>query len=318
MVCAEIPGKKNRAKIALKTMEKILLGLMPSTTGFSSYNCLPSVEHCIGKQKLLGEYYAEAMSCELGIHDFGFINKLQIIACLLRAYIVLDDYAQDSFLQRDEDDFIRKWSQNVKHECMRLINDVGEDSESLWKEYEHIQQSSYKSFNGDRGLYWSIINKCALIFLPFSFRRLQIVRAASLRRSFERYLFLLQIMDDFQDIEEDLESKNLHNIFYHLIESNQLEAFLKNRCIVASELAIYLKSKVEGLKSDVRSDYLTSYYAAVMAKLTELAGMAVDASDMPLFSSDYEKIKLRADLCLLPSETSFDLSRFRAEFIHSV
>jgi hypothetical protein len=187
------------------------------------YKSFPSLEHCIGTNRILGTKTPLILEESLGILNKNYFSLLIRLSSLLRSYVVIDDYVKDT--PNLSNNIVKLTSiglNNIKNVCQKLILKSNGNS-NLFSEYIEIADKEFSTFNTSQP-YQSVINKCILFFLIF---RLPIYKKIKdviyVENKLKELLFSLQLMDDIVDIEEDYNSNCNHNIFTSGLNSNDIE-----------------------------------------------------------------------------------------------
>lgn len=194
--------------------EKLLFSLLPSDLPSSlEGHEVPSLSHCVGTGKLIGALYGTAIIEELGLSPMEAEPHLSELSVLLRAYIVLDDFARDHNIRVETCSPLHRSLINIRASCCKRLDVLCNNGEDLLHRYISEYEEAYSGFS-KVDIWQSIIKKCCLISLPFELDKMvDRSRNHIVRLSMMRYLFALQMMDDFQDMEEDLGAPRNHNIF---------------------------------------------------------------------------------------------------------
>ena len=167
------------------------------------------VLQCRGQGKLLGSDYAEIFF-ELTPLSRDERHRLQELCILLRTYVVIHDLIFDGNIDRhvfpgvtlaDELDF-------VSERIGETLHSFGKD-EQFW----HDAKSRYLKGQSEFDAYApfeSVFEKCSLLDVPFEVFD---CKGGKERRFVRSYLFMLQMIDDFADFEEDFNSTVKSNIW---------------------------------------------------------------------------------------------------------
>jgi hypothetical protein len=216
---------------------KYLIDTVPEIVAFvNRYASMPSLDHCVGKGKLIGSLYGKSIMEECIILDETHSDDLTVLSCLLRSYIVLDDYLKDSSVPISQERDIRFALKAIRDQSLEIVRRSDSDPIALWSKYSLVYESTFKYFDPER-IYQSIINKCYLAFLPFDLSFVRITdRCNDVRAFMMDYLFCLQLLDDFQDMEEDLCSSNNHNIFLQNLSHLEAEHIIRSRALIIRNL----------------------------------------------------------------------------------
>jgi hypothetical protein len=210
---------------------------------------LPSPSHCVGTGKLLGALLGRSISEEFQIEERSFKKTITQLSCLLRSYIVIDDFMKDSGVALADFPDVELWLKNISDDCIKLISSYTSDSSELWCRYLDTYQKAYISFD----YLWpfeSVVKKCNLIFLPFEFEPVVLHhRRTEVLESLKHYLFALQLIDDFQDMEEDQKAPKNHNLFVAGLEKEMVSLVANARSIIVRSLFGYIRENLSRLQS---------------------------------------------------------------------
>jgi len=198
---------------AVKTAEylaAILPAPWPSSLGGHT---TPSIEHSVGIGKLLGSDYGEALSDAFGISENEFVEQLTLLCSLMRAFIVIDDFARDHGLAATADRVIDSTKEAIVDDIKCRIAALSSNPEALWSKYVAQYEDACAEFPR-MSPYSAVGSKCAMVFLPFELDAIRgSPRLSSVRETLADYLFALQLLDDFRDMAEDQEQLVNHNLF---------------------------------------------------------------------------------------------------------
>lgn len=210
------------------------------------FEAIPSIDHCIGRGRLLGEKYAYSLAEAIPSICQQELPSLQNLCLLMRTFIVLDDYVKDSRPPPHICEWLREWLRGIAAAAIVQINDLGENGTTLWSKFKCIYESAYNSYSVIRP-FLAIQQKCAFLFLPFDLQMVYTDRKACqrFRAQISRYLFALQLLDDFHDMDEDLKSLRNHNLFTCKLEKSRAQLVLRNRTLLARSLLRYIAQNLE-------------------------------------------------------------------------
>lgn len=233
----------------MNNFETVFVDLMPKELGEDLYKgTIPSIYHCVGTDKLLGQFYGLAICKGCGIKDEQTITILTNLSMLFRAYIVLDDFVKDKAISGKRKDLIAQWLLNIEKNILLLSGYLEpKRGEKLWSEFLDKYNNAYYNFN-KKNIFSSIIDKCALIFIPFEFDLLKNCdKATSVKHIMEYYLFSLQLIDDFQDIEEDQKATKNHNLFLLNVSESNYKKVSNLKSQFLNPLLDFIKRNIEKL-----------------------------------------------------------------------
>ena len=211
--------------------------LQPDSKIFFQYG--PTLEHCIGKGKLLGEYYGDAL-CEIfKIRNSKINNDISELSMLMRSYIVIDDFLKDSNLKNNYNEFYINWLSNIEQKIIFFVSLYHQSPNELWLKYLKIYKDSYLFFDKNN-MFKSIINKCNFIFLPFDLNPFINFDTSKIKEIIEKYLFSLQLIDDFHDMEDDVQAPKNHNLYLAKIPNNFYKYIINCRPFFLKPLLNYI------------------------------------------------------------------------------
>ena len=143
--------------------EESLASLLPSDIP-SKFNgvSFPSLSHCVGTNKLIGDLYGTAIVEECGLRTDDVEPELSELSCLLRAYIVIDDFVKDHRINIQQYASLSWVLGNIKERCIKLISIFTPDASLFWDKCYSVYEEIYERFN-TCAIYDSIVHKCYLI-----------------------------------------------------------------------------------------------------------------------------------------------------------
>ncbi|TSA24628.1 hypothetical protein D4R71_06760 [bacterium] len=225
---------------------------------------IPNISHCTGEKKLLGENYGVALSEIFDISDSNIISKISELSILMRSYVVLDDFIRDNLYEND--DIYQTIKENIivlEKNIISNLNVILPNGESVWRKYLKIYNNTYLNYFS-YSPFCATINKCNMILIPF-----EIITSLKPNEEISKYikvisyyLFGLQLLDDFKDMDEDLVSKNNHNLFLSGLTSNNCRLIIDNRINILLPLLKYILYNFNYinsivLKNGILKDYIT-------------------------------------------------------------
>jgi hypothetical protein len=171
------------------------------------------IYHIIGTDRAFGIFFPEFFLYEIPEKKVSSFFKLFIAS---RAYLIAHDALKDEDRTNEIRDILRKSEPLFREECIKhLQNCIGENEtiEKIMNLRDEITNKAYSysfdkkvpdmDFACERVSYWYIVFD-ALDSLGVDTKKIQ--------RLFDLSLFLLQLADDFSDIEEDYKKKNNCNL----------------------------------------------------------------------------------------------------------
>ena len=256
----------------MNEVTKKIHNLRPHKHYDTDWNC-PSVDHCLGTDRLFGEYFVKAIDEILEIDSRDNYLKLDELGGFVRSYIVLDDYLRDdSFsINEVESDYVSEWILAIRLQCDKIIAELG-GKEDLLKNYIRTTQYFYETFT-THTLFDAVIGKCNLVWMAFEFdiyKNSDIVK--KLENDLKKYLFCLQLMDDLHDIEEDVISPFNHNLFVSTASSHDVEFVLASKPIVLSiviNIVIHTLNSIHFDGADTLNEFKKKMNAHAMKVLNE-------------------------------------------------
>ena len=285
-------------------------------------NSIPSISHCVGTGKLLGEYGGKALCQVCDIRDKKITESISLIAVFLRSFIVLDDFIRDNGLNISNIKNLQIWLDNIKKEIIRLLSMLTNDPVGLWTKYFSIYEKSYHHFDKDN-LYQSILEKCFLMFLPFELEPLQRSRKNEvLRKSMAYYLFSLQLIDDFHDMEEDLLSPKNHNLFLVSVSSEYYQDIINGKSALINAVLDYIEKNLKSLKN-LNNDIINDFFSH---SLSWIQKRKIEFSNLPfrvIFHDNYEEFRFNDEVVknLIPYlrvDHNINFEHIRAENMHTI
>jgi len=311
----------------MNNYQKILLQLSPKQPLPKKIKTisLPTLYHCIGNDKLIGQYYGEAIFEDIMLNNEKEMKrKLSILGVMLRAYIVIDDFMKDHKLLK-HNKYLTEWLDNIKDYLVDILNELCVMPNDLWSKYNNEYNAAYYNFNASN-IFLSIIKKCYLIYIPFS---LNIVKSkARSEKTFlfmKKYLFALQLLDDFQDMEEDINSPKNHNIFLSNIKTQYIETIIANKALLVPSLLFYIKRNLIEMLQDVRSNIIATFIHHNLKwidsqLLNTSYGVQIIHIDSPFITFDFNNILPEFMDNILKNDNTPKKKFFniRAENLHTV
>jgi hypothetical protein len=310
----------------MNNFENYLVSLIPNSFPISiSGFVVPNIHHCIGSGKLLGTKYAKAILEECGCNDLIGEKTLEHLCCLMRSYIVLDDFIKDSHLSSREADTIQVVLLNIESKSKHLIHNLCDDSAHLWDKYLKLYESAYINFD-KRNPFRSIINKCSFAFLPFELKLIQHVeRSHHTKEVIEYYLFALQLLDDFHDIEEDQHAPQNHNLFLLNVPIDRQLSMYSLRHIFAIPLLNYVDYEISNIITKLSGQILKEHIEKSLLWLRKikyhLSHLPMDSNIFPdtfkTFTFHHNDVLYKKSLTLKDDDSSY-IDAICAENMHTV
>jgi len=212
---------------------------------------IPTYSHCVGTGKLLGALLGKSIAEECEISEVLVEHNLTHLSCMLRSYIVLDDFLKDSGAKIKNFPGVELWLSNIADRCIELISEFMPDPVNIWSRHIDIYRRAYYSFDFSQP-FNSVIQKCNLIFLPFELEPVvSHSRCPRMLESMKNYLFALQLIDDFQDMEEDWQAPKNHNLFIAGLSRELVDVVMKGRSIFARALFTYIEQNMLSIQHNL-------------------------------------------------------------------
>jgi hypothetical protein len=278
----------------------------------------------VGSGKLFGEDYGYALSEVCGIQDPSFVADIVLLCSLMRAYIVIDDFARDEGLVDSEVVVIREAELNIAKEVKRLIALLDTEPDEIWHKYTAQYEDACRRFP-QLSPYAAVGAKCSLVFLPFELNAIRTSgHSVYVRKVVADYLFALQLLDDFCDMEEDQQSPLNHNLFLLRVREEDWESLTARRAHVASLLIKYISHELK--EQPVRSVGRRICYQMEMSlqwlrEVQEQLRNSLEIETSLVFPGDFEHFDFCAQPLLSmapPKHLDHDiLDKIRAENMHT-
>lgn len=265
----------------------ILLGLYPGVLPEEINGVvIPSMYHCAGTDKLIGQYYGKAIFEDILCDDKQLEEKISLLGVILRAYIVVDDFIKDNNITVKNDHVLQKWLENMQNYSIDLIGQLNDSPRTIWDSYFHEYGNAYYNFDSF-DIFNNIIKKCFLIFIPFSLEIISSYRRSEYTYDFmKNYLFALQLLDDFQDMEEDNIAPKNHNIFLSCIDSSQINIVIANKIQVAPSLLFFIKKNLMKYTKTIESKTILTFIKKNIKWIE---------NQLSKFDSDHHRIAIKGD-----------------------
>lgn len=227
--------------------KQYIKALFPSS--FNRIEEFPSLSQCVGTKRLWSYRLGEAFWKDSG----KIISKLPLenIAFLSRSYLVIDDFLKDENIDDRLYEIGSLWLKNIGTIIKREIIKAGGDPD----EFDQQLRICENAFNERKLLIpenaiKNAINKCEIFFNPYKLKSIALKNEVRDKRIefLENFFTVCQILDDFCDIEEDLNKEQNHNLFMTYLSQNYHNRVLPIRKIIAPSL---LKSISDFLLKDL-------------------------------------------------------------------
>jgi len=223
---------------------------------------IPNISHCIGEKKLLGENYGNALSEIFDISDNYIISKISDLSILMRSFVVLDDFVRDNLYSYDNKyKTIKENIIVIEKKIISILKTVLPQGESVWRKYLKIYNDTYLNYFSYSPFY-ATINKCNMILIPFEI--ISYLKPnkdiSKIKKVITYYLFGLQLLDDFKDMDEDITSKNNHNLFVSGLALNNCRLLIRNRSYILLPLLEYIIHNFNYINSIIKQDCMLKNY----------------------------------------------------------
>jgi len=220
---------------------------------------IPSIYHCAGTDKLIGQYYGKAIFEDILCNNTAIEEKISILSVVIRAYIVIDDFIKDNDIIVGTDHVLQQWLINIQSYANDLISNFSDLPNEIWGTYYREYDTAYFDFDSS-DMFNNIIKKCFLIYIPFSLEIINSNKRSETTYDFmKNYLFALQLLDDFQDMEEDISAPKNHNIFLSCIEPSLVNTVIDHKSIIAPGLLSFIGENLEKHTSLVKSNTILTF-----------------------------------------------------------
>lgn len=298
---------------------------------------VPNFAHCIGQDRCLGEYFFAFLSNCSTHEQHPMWADLAIVSIALRTRIVLDDYARDSTIDRKDFARLTDCCQHILDlirpvvarftRCTTIAKKIlATSSNVMFRQYQEMARGALPSFDRTFG-------KCNHLALPINL-------AVTIDPEFpvdavttiiKKYLFVLQIIDDFADAEDDFSSPCNHNLFVWQMNDDRFRRFIDIRQALAPLVSIYLKTALDlTLASEIRQIESPTLFSNLFSRSQEYlnrwaSSASTAAPDLWCNSPCLEEYvppvaaieKYDLLVSTLQARDSWpDLTGFRAESIH--
>ncbi len=231
----------------------------------------PPVDHCAGRNKFLGSLLGLYIVPVSRKSDLQLCKKINKLGVLTRAYIVVHDKWYDECPSVSESE-VNKYLTNIKEHGLRMTTELlgsRARAERIWTSAEDHAKSSYEKLeNGYAPEFDSITGKCWLESVPIE--TLSHFDADYPRQAivdfFQIFLFLLQLLDDFCDMEEDYFYKTNHNLLVWGLERQVAERLIGTRSVWAKGLCKYVGGVLRQMSIVAESDPRFSQFRALFER----------------------------------------------------
>lgn len=207
----------------------------------------PSYNQCVGTDKLFGEYYANIISQYFQLNYLS--EELNDLSINVRTYVVIDDFLKDNDINCKELNLVKG---QIEDSCLDSYKNLCDDYKSIWEYVKNRSENSFKRFQNLKPIY-SIFSKNYFVMIPLLIDAIKYnqelkQKFSSFKKFNKIYLFILQIIDDFEDFEKDYNLSSNHNYFnckLNLIDFNRLS---KYKILLLKDIIVYSLQKLSELK----------------------------------------------------------------------
>jgi len=287
---------------------------------------IPSFDHCIGTDKLLGEYYGQALTESLLLLDDDNCHILNKLCLFLRAYVVIDDCLKDKPVRKNLLPLISHWLKNVEDEIIHLITKLGGKAE-LWEDYYKIYQRAYYSYDFSDP-FQSTMNKCSFIFLPFDlpiFKK-DGANPSLIKNFFECFLFSLQLLDDFKDMHEDRFSPRNHNLYIAKLTDKFTNLIVNHKVHLLPSILNLIKINLMKLNRIAVSNIMSIFCKKSLMWIKTYSLQLQSERKIDSYFSSFENWKILDDsnideiksILFRSKEISFNMDQISAESMHTL
>ncbi len=198
----------------------------------------PSYNQCIGKDKLYGEYYSKAIT---QVFNLPHLNEdLNYLSLFVRSFVVIDDFILDNGFIINELTHINK---EIERVCLELFSKVSINFEKHWIKIKTLSRYAHKNFNNLKPLD-SIFFKNYFVMAPLIID--EIHSKPLLKQKFlkfknfnQSFLFILQLIDDFEDFDKDYFSNFNQNYFNGKLQKKDYLKLSVNKMILLQDIILY-------------------------------------------------------------------------------
>jgi hypothetical protein len=223
----------------------------------SSCPSLPPFDHCIGTNRFLGTLYGLYIREWSTIQDDFVWEQITKLSMYLRIVVVLDDFARDNEVNHNDLELIHNLcdlSLRFANEVITSIISPSQESMILLPRAEQNTELAYNNvFLNHPPSYNLVVEKCSLVRVP-----IQVVSILDKHFPIElmdhivsSYLFSLQCLDDYYDIQEDYNGRINSNLFIWSLEPSLYLRFENQRQQFLPAIARYVQSNVNALIDDI-------------------------------------------------------------------
>ncbi|MEJ7623810.1 MAG: hypothetical protein WKF34_07435 [Pyrinomonadaceae bacterium] len=197
---------------------------------------------------MLGRNFAWALEECLGRSSFD-VAHIRELSSLARAWLIIDDYIRDTELNAKARGVVHELLQRIEAEVLTTGPYLEPNFSRFWKRRKLIQENTYRQ-SDFTDFYSYKINKCSLVFLCLDLPAIRSAKNYSLfSRCLHHYFFALQLIDDFQDMQEDFRSRRNDNLFVARTTHESFRCVSDRRVIILRALVPYIIENLVYLKT---------------------------------------------------------------------
>lgn len=289
-------------------------------------NKIPKREHCSGTHKLLGSNLGRALAELFKYDNTEFTTSLSEVCCLMRAYIVLDDFLKDNYVSTTTKNIILALLSDLSKEAQHILRYINNNDSEIWDKYLLRMNQGYYNFNFEKP-YKSVIEKCSMvILLPLELiqnsENLSIVKYT--RKYLSTFLFCLQLLDDFHDMEEDCLSPRNQNLFVGSISEGKRSLLFKGRAALLGPLLSLIQNNLNIAYKLIFSGTLLEKYhqnsIAWICNKQENYNLKKNNDLFPDYFTDFSinNSFICRNESILKDTRQIDISDIKAESMHTI
>ena len=233
----------------------------------------------------------------------------------------LDDYIRDGELDKDEStkDAVSDWLRSIETELQIILR--RQNAEVLWEVYHRQYEDAYVNFHS-YSLYDGVINKCNLAFLIFDLPTVcSNNKRLSLKQLFQDFLFMLQLIDDFHDMEEDKNAPRNHNLHLFGLGVRQQNNMMRNRALVLPSLLKIIDDNISSFRS-IENRLIRQYVSNIFNWIRLLQKKYCFELVNVVYSDSFKDFTVYSDCIYLNSDSiklpfMLDMNDVLAERVHT-
>lgn len=246
-----------------------------SLSGYRDYlksvlNCLsddileggPHIAQCIGTNRLWGPAMGIAFANDFNLEEHQ--DTLEKLAILSRAYLVIQDHVMDEEISKNNLKTCHSYMSNIDSEVRDILNILGANPDEFsklckfgWNAFEER-----KNVTGNLDIVKNARDKCRIFFAPYAFDTLPVNKSVKDKRTYflNDFFHACQMLDDFHDINQDIQLKTNHNLFLYKRNLAEMKTLEKLRPEIAPYLVDYIDKKLKKHKESLNQNHIFSSY----------------------------------------------------------